>query len=125
MKQLHRNRKAVAAVEAAVCLPVLLVVWFGSFEMSRLLSLKQQAQLLSSNAAHQVISTTDSLEEIELEIEDLATSLGIVGCEATLTRVDSEVVQSTVSIDFSRNSPLSSLLTGRNVNSTFHSYREN
>ena len=124
MKRKFTNRKAVAAVEAAVCLPVLLVVWFGSFELSRMLSLKQQVQLLASNAAHEVIVGVDTFEEIETEVEALATSLGIDGADVTVTRLDSEIVSSTVTVDFGQNSPLSSVLAGRQVSSTFQAFRQ-
>jgi len=124
MRSKFVDRRAVAAVEAAVCLPVLVLVWFGSFELARLLSLKQQAQLFASTAANRVIETTDSFESIEAGVENLATSLGIEEVDAVVTRIDSEVVESSVTIDFARNSPLSSLLTGREVNSTYYSYRQ-
>lgn len=118
------SRAAVAAVEAAVCLPVLVLVWFGSFELARLLSLKQQAQLLSSTAANRVLDSDDSFEVIETRLENLAVDLGIEDVDATVTRIDSEVVESSVTIDFGRNSPLSALLAGRQVNSTYYSFRE-
>ena len=90
----------------------------------RLLSLKQQAQLLSSTAAHKVVESSDSFESIEEEMETLATSLHIEGCVVELERIDSEVVKSMVTIDFSKNSPLSSLLNGKQVSSAYHSFRE-
>jgi len=119
-----KNRRAVAAVEAAVCLPVLVVIWFGSFELARVLSLKQQAQLFASSAAHKVLETTEDFGDIETEMEELATSLGIDGCDVTLTRIDSEIVESMVSIDFGKNSPISGVLNDRPVTSTYYSYRE-
>ena len=88
-----------------------------------MLSLKQQVQLLASNAAHEVIVGVDTFGEIETEVEALATSLGIDGADVTVTRLDSEVVSSTVTVDFGQNSPLSSVLAGRQVSSTFQAFR--
>ena len=122
-KRIFANRRAVAAVEAAVCLLVIVLVWFASFELNRMLTLKQQAQLFATNAANQVMTTSRSFETIETDVEGLATSLGVSNCEVTVTRVNSQIVRSNVVIDFSSNSPLSSLLSGREVDSTFHSYR--
>ena len=118
-----KNRRAVAAVEAAVCLPILIVIWLGGFELSRVLSLKQQAQLFASNAALQVLETNNSFENIETDVETLATSLGIEGCDAVLTRIDSEIVETTVSIDYAQNSPLSAIFQQQPVASTYFSYR--
>ena len=124
MRTRFKNRRAAAAVEAAVCLPVLVVIWFGSFELARVLSLKQQAQLFASAAATKVLETTDDFSAIEEDTEALAISLGIKGCEVSLSRVDSQIVESSVVIDFGQNSPLSSVLSDRPVTSTYYSYRE-
>lgn len=107
-----------------MCLPVLVVIWFGSFELSRVLSLKQQAQLFASSAATRVLETSADFASIEDDTEALATSLGIRGCEVNLSRVDSQVVESSVVIDFAENSPLSSVLGDRPVTSSYYSYRE-
>ena len=54
MKKRHKNRKGIAAVEAAVCLPMLVIIWLGTVEVSQIISLKQQGQLLASTAANRV-----------------------------------------------------------------------
>ena len=90
----RNKRRGIAAVEAAVCLPVLVVVWLGAYEVNQVLSLRQQSQLLSATAANRVVSTAIPFADIETEIEDFSESVGIKNCEVTLTRVDSEVVES-------------------------------
>jgi len=118
-----KNRRAVAAVEAAVCFPILILIWLGSFELARVLSLKQQAQLFASTAAQQVLESNTSFATIETDVEALALSLGIQECEATLVRTDSEIVESTVTIDYGSNSPLSSIFQRLPVQSTYFSFR--
>jgi len=119
-----RKRRGIAAVEAAVCLPLLIIVWFGTFEVTRRTSLQQQAQLLASTAAHRILESSTDLETIRTDTLVLADSLGIEGCQMEISRVDPEIVQSIVTMDFSENSPISSLLRGQQVTSTYFSYRE-
>lgn len=120
-----KNRRGVAAVEAAVCLPLLIIVWFGTFEVTRRTSLMQQAQLLAANAAHRILESSTGFDVIEADTLVLAKSLGIEGCQIEISRVDSQLVETVVSMDFSQNSPISSLLTGQIIESTYFSYREN
>jgi len=125
-KKKHRlkNRRGVAAVEAAVCLPLLIIIWFGTFEVTRRTSLQQQAQLLAANAAHQILESNDSFDTIEIDTLNLADSLGLEGCDVQISRVDSQIVETSVSMDFGQNSPISSILSGEQVISNYYSYRE-
>ena len=123
-KQRQKNRRGVAAVEAAVCLPLLIIVWFGTFEVTRQTSLKQQAQLLASNAAHRILESPTDFASIKADTLVVADSLGIEGCQVEIFRIDSQLVEIIVSMDFSQNSPISSILAGQQVSSTYYSYRE-
>ena len=123
-KRRIKNRKGVAAVETALCLPLLIIIWMGTFEVSRQTSLRQQTQLLASSAANRILETTTPFGEIESETLVLAEALGIEDCQISITRVDSEIVRSDVTIDFSQNSPLSLILDGQQITSTYYSYRE-
>lgn len=128
MRKLHTkrfsDRRGIAAVEAAVCLPVLIIIWLGTVEITRTLTLKQQAQLLSSTAAHRVIDSTTALSEIESNLTSLAEELDIQGVDVSVTRFDTELVEASVSINIDQNSSLGTLFPGRSVNSTYYSYRE-
>jgi hypothetical protein len=123
-RQKQNNRRGIAAVEAAVCLPLLIIVWFGTFEVTRRTSLQQQAQLLASNAAHRILESTTEFETIEADTLVLAESLGIEGCQVEISRIDREIVETIVSMDFSQNSPISSILRGQQIQSAYYSYRE-
>lgn len=120
----RKNRRGVAAVEAAVCLPLLIIIWFGTFEVTRRTSLQQQAQLLASNAAHRILDNNTDFATIEADTLALAESLGIVDCQVGVSRIDREIIETTVSMDFTKNSPISSLLGGRQVSSSYYSYQE-
>ena len=111
-------------MEAAVCLPVLIIIWLGTVEISRTLTLKQQGQLLSSTAAHRIIDSDEPFSDIETDLETLAQEIGIKGVDVTVTQFDAELVESTVTIDIDQNSSLGTLFPNRNVTSTYYSYRE-
>ena len=104
------NRAGVAVVEAAVCLPVLIVIWLGTVEISRTLTLKQQGQLLSSTAAHRIIDSNEPFTDIEADLETLAQEIGINGVDVSVTQFDPELVESTVTIDIDQNSNLGTCL---------------
>ena len=123
-KHRRKNRRGVAAVEAAVCLPLLIIIWFGTFEVTRRTSLQQQAQLLAANAAHRILESNAPFETIEIDTLNLAESLGLEGCDVQISRVDSQIVETSVSMDFGQNSPISSILSGEQVISNYYSYRE-
>ena len=124
-KQKHKRKKrrGIATVEAAVCLPLLIIIWLGTFEVTRRRSLQQQAQLLASNAAHRILDSEEDFQTIEGDTLILADSLGIEGCQVQIVRIDEDLVETTVSMDFSQNSPINSILSGQQVTSIYSSYR--
>lgn len=124
MKSSSRNRKGVAAVEAALTLPLLLLIWLGSYEMIHVLSLKQQSQLLCTTAANRVIESNDAFEDIEAEILSLSEAIGIVDCVVDVSRLDSDIVETKVVVDRSKNSVMSAAFGSGFVTSSYYSYRE-
>ena len=57
-------------------------------------------------------------------MESLASSIGIEGFQIELQRIDSEVIESAVTIDSSANSPFGTILGSHDVTSKYYSYRE-
>ena len=118
------KRRGIAAVEAAVCLPVVIVIWLGTVEVSTVLTLKQQSQLIAAAAAQQTLESTATFTEIETKYKNLADSIGIEGATVSLRQFDGEIVETEVTIDVGPNSTFGSLLKTKNVNSKYYSYRE-
>lgn len=118
------KRRGIAAVEAAVCLPVVIVIWLGTVEVSTVLTLKQQSQLIAAAAAQQTLESTATFTEIETKFKNLADSIGIEGATVSLRQFDGEIVETEVTIDVGPNSTFGSLLKTKNVNSKYYSYRE-
>ena len=123
MKIKSNNRNGIAAVEAGLCLPLLILIWLGSYEMVHTLALKQQGQLLCTTAANRVIDSSTDFETIESEILNLSEAIGVVDCEITIQRLDPEIVESVVTIDYARNSALASIFSMGSVSSSYYSYR--
>ena len=121
----RNKRSGIAAIEAAVCLPILVLVWLGAYEVNQILSLRQQSQSLSATAATRVVSSAMAFADIETEVEDFSASVGIENCEVTLIRIDPEVVESRVEIQYSSNSPIASMYQSGNgvITSSSFSYR--
>lgn len=118
------KRRGIAAVEAAVCLPVLIVIWLGTVEVSTVLTLKQQSQLIAAAAAQQTLESTATFTEIETKFKNLADSIGIEGATVSLRQFDGEIIETEVTIDVGPNSTFGSLLKTKKVNSKYYSYRE-
>ena len=124
ISQIVSNRRVlVVTVEAALCLPVLVLIWLLSYEVVHMQSLKQQRQLLSSTAATRILESTKNLDVIEDEIVDLADQLNLEGCVVELQRIDKQIVEAVVEIDYSQNSVLGSILKVQDVRSVNYSYR--
>lgn len=124
ISQIASNRRVlVVTVEAALCLPVLVLIWLLSYEVVHIQSLKQQGQLLSSTAATRILESTKNLDVIEDEIVDLADQLNLEGCVVELQRIDKQIVEAVVEIDYSQNSVLGSILKVQDVRSVNYSYR--
>lgn len=126
MNTRRKERKGIAAVEAAVCLPILVVIWLGSFEVLQILALKQQGQLLSSTAAQRVVASADSFNDIEARVLSMSEAIGINDCEVEIQRVDPDLVESIVTIDLAKNSPspLGSLFNHQSVSSHYFAFRK-
>ena len=124
MRSRRTKREGAAAVEAAICLPLLVAIWLLTVETNQLISLKQQAQILSSMGATQVVSSLDDTELIEERLVAMAESMGLQDFEIRIQRVDDEIVQTEVAIDFSANSSTNSLLGTDSVTSSSYSFRE-
>lgn len=124
-RSLRKSRRLGAAtVEAAICLPVLVVVWLGAFELNQLVTLRQQTQVVASLTADKVVRSLRSFDFIENEVETIAESLGLQDVQIEIVQVDNQIVESKVTIDFASNSPSNTILRFNEVSSTCYSYRK-
>ena len=71
------NRKAVAAVEFAVCLPVLVLLVFGSIEASSFIFLKQSLSVASYEGAREAAKSNSTDADAVARAEAILNSRGV------------------------------------------------
>ena len=74
-------------------------------------------------AADQVVRSSRAFDSIEERVETIAESLGLQGVDVTVRQLDESVVESSVVLDFSLNSPTLGLFGNDTVSSSCYSYR--
>jgi Flp pilus assembly protein TadG len=66
-----RPRRGAAAVEAALTMPILIIITFGSIDVTQYMNLAQQVTNASREGARLVSrATTDSVEDVENAVLD-------------------------------------------------------
>ncbi len=82
------RRKGAATVELSICLPLFILILFGSIEASNLIYLRESLCLASYEAARQAVSLDVSKEDIEKRAKQLLASRGITNPTVTLSPSD-------------------------------------
>ena len=80
MKYAHRcrhARQAVAAVEFAVCLPVILILVFGAIEASSFIFLKQSLHIAAYEGARQAVRIESNNEDATQNVQNILTSRNV------------------------------------------------
>ncbi|WP_145293835.1 TadE/TadG family type IV pilus assembly protein [Crateriforma conspicua] len=75
----HRARRGAAAVEFAVCLPVLVLLVFGSIEASSFIFLKQSISVSAYEGVRDAIRNEGSNATARQRIENILNSRGVQG----------------------------------------------
>ena len=105
-------RRAVAAVEFAVCLPVILILVFGSIEASSFIFLKQSLHIAAYEGARQAVRIESDNEDATQSVQNILASRNVRDFSVTFpngeagkaNRGDEIVVE--VSAPTNTNSPL-------------------
>ncbi len=82
------RRKGAATVELSICLPLFILILFGSIEASNLIYLRESLCLASYEAARQAVSLDVSQADIEKRAKQLLASRGITNPTVTLSPSD-------------------------------------
>ncbi|MFG0265013.1 MAG: TadE/TadG family type IV pilus assembly protein [Rhodopirellula sp. JB055] len=106
------SRSGVATVEFAVCLPILILLVFGSIEASSMIFLKQSLNVAAYESTREAIRDGRSNADAEARARAVLDSRGIVGYQITFPNGEaldaaraSEIVTS-VTASSATNSPL-------------------
>ena len=106
------NRRGVAAVEFAVCLPIIVLLVMGSIEASSFIFLKQSLSVAAYEGAREAIRTTSGSVEADGRARSILTARQVQGFQinfpgtdpSTARRGDEIIVQ--VTAPSAPNSPL-------------------
>lgn len=83
-KRLLGNRKGTATVEAAIALPVLLILVFGSMEVANGIFLEQSLTVAAYEGARSASSAGGTVAEAQQRIQDVLQSRGVTGQTVTV-----------------------------------------
>lgn len=106
------QRKGVASVEFAVCLPVLLTIGFGFINIGQNIQFKYNSKLIGHLAATECFkksnANSETRNQIENEFESVSRSLGLKGLSVRITQENDEiaVVRTALSTDDNSSVPV-------------------
>lgn len=83
------NRRGAAAVEFAVCLPILVMLIFGSIEASAMIFLKQSLNVAAYEASREAIRDGRSNADARVKANAILASRGVVGFNITFPNGES------------------------------------
>jgi Flp pilus assembly protein TadG len=81
----HTNRRGAAAVEFALCAPILFAFIFGIFEFSRVTQLQQSARLAAFEGARAGIALDAATTDVQTAVNQVMSANGIANYTTTIT----------------------------------------
>ena len=117
-----RNRNGIAAVELAICLPVLMIIALGSIEATNAIFLKQRLTSAAYEGARAAIAPGQTTAGATAAANSVLTQFGISGTTVTVnpnvTTATATGTQITVSVTapFGSNSCMQPFIVGKVLN---------
>lgn len=117
----HSARRGVAAVELAVCLPLLLIVALVTIEVCGMLHMAQTLKIASFEAARVGVVPGADTENVEFQCESLLESRGVKAYTMSMTPADpsllseGEYFRVSIDVDYDENAFLGSFLSNSRV----------
>ncbi len=118
------NRAGVAAVEFAMILPVIMLIFFACLQVSNVLSLQTNVTAISHQAALAVSKSNNTFQDVRDRYEMYAQSAGLKQLSVNLSRTNADTVEIVVSIPAAPNSLLSAATDNRIVSHSSYVYRD-
>lgn len=125
------TRRGLAAVEVAVCLPILLMITFGVVESCNLIYFKQSLTVAAYEGVRAAITSDAAIATVNDRSQQVLTDRRVTNATVSTTPVDPETaaygeyVAVTVSADYSENAMLPGWFFGnRNVQATIRMMKE-
>lgn len=109
-KQNNQRRKGVTAVEFALTLPILFLLVFGAYELSRANMIKHTTEAACYEGARLGIVPGATAENCEAACRDILATAGISQATVTIDppslNTESELINVTISVDFASNTTI-------------------
>lgn len=118
-----RDRRGVAAVEFAVILPVLVIIFLGGIGVCHLINLKHQATFVAHSAALDAIKEVNLLSDAKSKATRLAAEAGLRNVTVNVSRSTSEKVKVEVIVPSDQNFSLNLPILPSSVKAEAFSYR--
>ncbi len=117
--KLKRNRTGATAVEFAMALPLLLLMLFGTYELSRVNMMFHTAEAAAYEGARLGITPGASSDECEQAAAAMLATAGIKNAQIT-TRLqeDAETISVTVSLSYRDNTVMFPIFMGQDARIT-------
>ena len=80
MRKKYKHRKAAAVIELAVCLPVMVLIVFGSLEVAGTIFLKQTLTSAAHEGALTGMRQNAQESEITTRVDQILTARNVTGC---------------------------------------------
>ena len=84
----RRTRRAVAVVEFAVCLPMLMVLFVGMIECCSMIFLKQSLAVAAYEGMHVALKPDATIGDVQQTCDDILTQRGVRNASVVLDPVD-------------------------------------
>ena len=112
----HTDRTGAAAVEMALTLPLLLLLLFGAYEISRANMIMHGCEAAAYEGARVGIVPGATVAEVNDAVNEVLATIGIANANVATTPVnldtDTETVQVTIEVSFADNFLLAPVFVG-------------
>lgn len=118
MRQVRTNqvnrREGIAAIEFAVCLPIVLVLLIGTVEACSMIYLKQSLSIAAYEGIRSSIKPGATTTDVEAACNQILTSRNVQGATITITPSDFDVqpVQTWITVRVSTTGGANSIISG-------------
>ena len=122
-RQVHRRkaRRGAALVEFCVCLPVVVLIVFGTIEACQMIYLKQSVTIAAYEGARTAIVPDVELGSVEVVVQQILDDRGIQNSTITVSPADiiftpaGEYISVEVTAPVNDNAPFSSFITNNSI----------
>ena len=100
-----KQQRGTAAVELAVCLPVMVILVLGAIECATMTFVKQSLHIVAYETARSAISPTAKNSEVQSRMNAMIAERKLVGADVQISPADIELINSGTHISVTVTAP--------------------